>query len=263
MTLELPARLPRVCLTACAVAAAMLQACGGGSEDSAAAPTTLAECLGIQAQVTPGVTMNFALRYTLSNAQGESASQDQAGTQYVNQGVVFDGAARTEFVREITLTSPGGTQLQTVDRVYLAADSATRLTVYGGVTRAVSTSADRTLVREVREVDIPPTMHDYSAGIGTPVSTTSTKMRTVTTTLNGVVEPGSTSPLTTTEKKTFAGIESITVPAGTYRTCRIEDDDTVIWMIPGTGVYARSEFRIQGLLERTELLSLTRNGTRL
>lgn len=262
-----PRSLRATSAPACALAAALLQACGGGGDgDSSAASMTIAECLGVQARGTPGVTTNYSLRSTAFDAAGNvTASQDFAVTQYVNEGVVFEGAARTEFVLEFTSALATGAQLQLVTRTYLTVESATRFTEYGSMTRSVSTGAGTTIVSEEREVDTPPTTYDGSGGVGSTATTTTTSTTTSTTTFNGVAQPTSTTTDTRTDTVRFAAVETITVPAGTYSTCRLEDGDGVLWFIPGTGVYARSEYSdANGRLElRDDLLSLTRNGAPL
>jgi hypothetical protein len=263
-------------LATVALATAGLQACGGGGGGADAAPAalTFAECFGLQARVTPGVTMAYDYRSSVFDAQGNaSQSFDSSWTQFANADVVFEGAPRSEFVLRITSTLSDGAVGESELRSYLTSTAATTMTTYGGIDRSTSSGGTGpTIVEVVKSVQTPPNTVDLGGGVGSSVSLASTSATTTTITTDGVARPATTGTDTSTGTLTFAAVETITVPAGTYSTCRLQgvgvsasDGSAASWYIPGTGVAARSEgYGADGKVTfRSELMRLTRNGNPL
>ncbi len=110
----------------------------------------------------------------------------------------------------------------------------TRTTLFGITTDAVST---------VKTVNVPPfTDPRFGLAVGQSASLTYPSTSTVT-----VVQPAGQPPTTTTVQARFnarfVGIESVTVPAGTYSTCRFDltdpatpNETTTQWLSVNQGV---------------------------
>jgi hypothetical protein len=268
-----PSRLV-VRLATVALATVGLQACGGGGGGGDAAPAalTFAECFGLQARVTPGVTMAYDYRSSAFDAQGNvTQSANSRWTQFANADVVFEGESRSESVVRQNLSESPQVIFELETRSYLSISSATTATFYGSIERLSNGVPGDITVREMRSVATSPPAVDMGGGVGSSVSDVTEGNTTTTVTTNGVAQPATTGTESSTGTLTFSAVETITVPAGTYSTCRLEgradgsEGTSITWYIPGTGVGARSEgYGADGKLTfRSELTSLTRNGTPL
>ena len=171
--------------------------------------------------------------------QGETASSDFTTTNY---GRATGSAEFTSYGSESSRTSaaPGG----------FSSTSATKM------------------------VYTPPWVSRvYALAVGQSTTETSTS---VTTTTNSITAGGVTLPPTTTSATTnstlttkFVGREQVTVPAGTYNTCKFEVTTsgiggvTTTWVIDGKGIPVKSTTTGSGVQETQEATSVKLNGQNL
>lgn len=118
----------------------------------------------------------------------------------------------------------------------------------------------------VESVFNPPSQNvEFTLQLGQSV--TKTEKVTTTTLAGPVITPPFTN--TTSQTHTFEAKETITVPAGTYSTCRYRvadaagGDATTSWLIVGKGIMAKSQSVTAQGTQTIELKSGTYNGGRL
>ena len=158
-------------------------------------------------------------------------------TQTSNGPVRFEGNNAIE----LHLTAPViGAALDA--KVYLSIDGTGAMTEYGQHA-VVSTSAGSSDTYTVLTPPVVDREFALAPGESTP-SLTVTQLDTTINTLNGVASPPVTQTTThTIAPKTFVGIESVTVPAGTFNTCRFTEPQTnngvtstfTRWLLVGYG----------------------------
>ncbi len=178
-------------------------------------------------------------------------------------GTVLDSEMNTGSLRASTkVTVVGPTQFEGHDAVetrietsslgfdltahgFAAWDATSKLlTLYGVTSRAAS--ADGLTVQDVKAVATPPTVdrrHALAAGESFTLATTD--LQTETLTVNGVPQAPTTKTDTTTSTVRLEGIETIVVPAGTFRSCKYVVTDTsgtkTEWIMAGYGFTVRSQ----------------------
>ena len=187
---------------------------------TAAAVGSASACINPQA-FTPGATNSVVYQSTSSLGTSTLAVATR-----INGTVTFQGTAATESEATATTTLAGST-ISTTDDVksYLNFDPSTFVaTIYG----STSTQSGATTVNSPPTVDRRYTL---DPGASTTVHTVSTS--------NGV-----TSDVSTVE--TFVAVESITVAAGTYKTCKYTETTsgsstpTTYWLLFGNGTLLKS-----------------------
>lgn len=158
-------------------------------------------------------------------------------TQTSNGPVQFEGHNAIE----LHLTAPViGVALDA--KVYLSIDGTGAMTEYGQHA-VISTSAGSSDTYTVLTPPVVDREFTLSPGESTP-SLTVTQVDTTINTINGVASPPVTQTTThTIAPKTFVGIENVTVPAGTFSTCRFTEPQTsngvtttlTRWLLVGYG----------------------------
>lgn len=164
-----------------------------------------------------------------------NSALDSTGTITNNGTVVFaaTGQSATELVVNTTLGLAS-----ILAKAYVSFDSTTGVTIgYGAVTKLTNgnTIADGIVVVTPPIVDVT---YSLSVGQSAP-SQTETETQTTTATVNGVAgTPTTTTTTHSTDATTFVGYETITVPAGTFNTCRFLDSTTGVtkWVLRGNGI---------------------------
>ncbi len=129
------------------------------------------------------------------------------------------------------------TGTNTVGGVYVAVDTqvktyqtavpAGEVTFFGAVTRVVTPVAGFSLTNDSRTVYSPPWV-DRRFTLNAGQTLTQTYTGTTTATVGGfpgVPGTSTTTTTTTTQHVRFVGLESVTVPAGTFNACKFEDTD--------------------------------------
>ena len=158
-------------------------------------------------------------------------------TQTSNGPVQFEGNNAIE----VHVTGPViGAALDA--KVYLSIDGTGAMTEYG-LHAVISTSAGSSDTYTVLTPPVVDREYALAPGESTPPLTV-TQLDTTINTFNGVASPPVTQTTThTIVPKTFVGIESVTVPAGTFSTCRFTEPQTsngvtttfTRWLLVGYG----------------------------
>lgn len=190
-----------------------------------------------------------------ANYQSAQLTSENPGSISVRTGVDFQGHSTTE----VTTQSQLGAATVVV-KMYGVADLGTGvLTVYGLDATSASTFAGQTTSQQSTIVYTPPiTSRHFTLQPGeTEAQRTVTEVATVVTTVNGVASPPEAVTKTDIiDGVTFNGFETITVPAGTFASCkftysRTENGSTTTrtdWLLrnygatirDGAGGYART-----------------------
>jgi hypothetical protein len=123
-------------------------------------------------------------------------------------------------------------------------------------------------VSDVHAVETPPFVEKrWGLADGQSVTETRTTATTTTVVVSGVAEPAQTDTVTTTTTVTFVGIESVTVPAGTYSACRfqlaVQDESSssiTEWVLVGTGLPVKRHVSADGVESDTVATQVIVNG---
>lgn len=196
---------------------------GGGSVADSCGPWLL----------PTGTEVRTAFTTPLLRGGGESVTT-------VTRPVTFDGRALTEVRTVQPLLSP----TVTLDvRVYGAPDAATgNVTLYGAdsVTTAVSgASTTSSSVQSVLSAPSVDTEFALAVGAAAPARTVTSTDTTVVTT-DGVAGAPTTSTRTdTVAATTFVGHEPVTVPAGSFDTCKYTTGTASRWLLRGYGTVVK------------------------
>ena len=134
----------------------------------------------------------------------------------------------------------------------------------GGITIGGFTTPDTTLSTKV-VFDPPEPNSEFTLALGGSLTKTTTSRSTTLASSIGVPAVGTTITSTGSVTHTYEARESVTVPAGTYSTCRYRasrsnGDATVNWFIVGKGLMVKSEVRTSAGTQVIELKSGTLNG---
>lgn len=160
----------------------------------------------------------------------------------------FEGAS----AREVTAVTTGtntvagmSVAVDTQTKAYQTAVSSGEVTQYGAVVRATTPVAGFNLTTDSRTVYSPPWVdRRFTLNQGQTLTQTYTGTTTVTSAspFPGVPGTSTTTTTTITQHIRFVGIESVTVPAGTFSACKFEDTDpaaptslTTTWLAVGHG----------------------------
>lgn len=203
---------------------------------------------------------------------------EQTVDTVVNGSASFEGQSATQ----TTSTTKGSNTIQgftvpltTVVKAYLQpADNGLTRTLgsvvdatTGGISIGGFTSPDTTI--STKAVFEPAELNtEFTLAVGQSVTKTTTVRSTVLSSSMGVPAPGTVTTAGSSVTHTFEARESVTVPAGTYNTCRYRvagssGDITTSWFIVGRGIMAKSEARTSAGTQTIQLKSGTLNGARL
>ncbi len=230
-------------LAAGLAAAALITGCGGGSDGEAAAPSpapapapapgtagSASECFN-EAQIKAGTT--YLLNYVSSGALTGTSST--SGT--VGSATTFNGQAN---VLPVTQTVTTQYTAPTAVSVNLQMTSYQRIEGFDVLSYGSVGTLSAPVVGTVEtRIVFNPAARDkrYTLSAGSTYTLTQSGTTTVT-------PPGTSSSTTTSTLVTYVGQETITVPAGTYTTCKFTDTTagatTTTWIVKGKGVLAKS-----------------------
>ncbi len=220
---------------------------GSGGTTAAACFGAASRTTGFTAQVVTGNSLDAALNSTLNLR--------------VNGPAVFQGQSATEIQADTTTATLNTT---TTTKSYGNANPTTGaytdLGSVGVITGSVGGINTRT---DVTTVYTPPfTNLTFTLAVGQSVTQTATQTTTTTSTIGGVAGAPMTNVDTTTTVTQFIGQESVTVPAGTFNTCRLlitkpgETGGVTLWLLVNSGLTVKSE--AAGVT--TSAISITING---
>jgi len=195
-------RVPRGWLLMVLVTA-VLSACGGGGGGDGSGGGGGAET-GKSSDCSP---LTLAVG-SIAQATWANATKPMVAGNYsvkVNGPATFEGVSATEVEFRTPVAGTGV------------------FTAYGAYSHYVVTTGASTTVLDGKVVfATPPQDHEFALSAGqstTPQTTTQTT--TTTLTVDGVAQTPTTETTTTTSDAiTFVGMETVTVPAGTFRTCK-------------------------------------------
>lgn len=195
-----------------AIALALLSACGGGGSDTTSNPGT-PDSLGVITTLGTGSTRaigclpsdmftagyTHTLDYTTTDTDPAVGSGTRREVQTLIGAATFNGATSQKFRLIDTTTDGSGTS--TTDNYLHQALTGTRMIDYG------ASALDGTPLT----VDNPGSVTDFGlyAGGNTRQTYTETSPQALSTPTSHSI----------TETTTFVGLESVTVPAGTFATC--------------------------------------------
>ena len=190
----------------------------------------------------------------------------------------FEGqsAIETEFRLSGTMTVQGQTATSDFTTTsYGRATGSAEFTSYGTQSsNSTSMPGGFTSTSTTKSVYTPPWVSRvFALAIGQSTTESSTSAITTTTSMSGggVTLPPTTTTTTTTSTMTtkFVGREQVTVPAGTYNTCKFEITNagvtgvTTTWVIDGKGIPVKGSTSVDSTLQTHEATSVTLNGQRL
>ena len=220
---------------------------GGGGGTGGSGPASA--CLNPAAYTSPS---NVHLDYGVSGAFTGSSVSDTVSAL----NVIFEGQTATEFRSTQTTSYTGQPTILSSSSSYAKLENLDVVTY--GSTSDITTP----LTGTVKSVFSPPSRDKrYSLGVGE--SATQTYNITSTSTFTGL--PTITQTTLQTETVKYLGHETVTVPAGTFDTCKFEQGNgsSTVWIAAGSaaGVAAKSSSTSQGTTVILELRSGTINGT--
>ena len=181
-------------------------------------------------------------------ADGTHTTYGTQTTDYVVGNVTgFEGYAQArENSVILTITPPApGTSFESRSKIYVQRTGDAEFTQYG------STGSTRTLIGTTavtKTVYTPPFVdRRYALALGESYTATQTGTSTTTTSgIPGQPDSSSTTSFTFTSTVKFVGRETVTVPAGTYATCRFDSTTpgstsaTSLWVIDGKGILVKT-----------------------
>ena len=223
---------------------------GGGGGGGGGVP---AAC--VPANVLP---VGMVVRSTSAIETGGVPGTPQTATMTVVGPATFQG--RAVFETRIDTT---GTMLPGVTRTFSTWDAASRqLTPWGLVARYTSGITTTDITSVARQ---PAQYPVYALAVGQSAAVTTVSDTSIVYTINGMVGGPATGMETQTITYTFLGTETITVPAGTFLTCKLrqqaagETQATTTWLMAGYGATVKF---IAGTTTQT-LTAITVNGVPL
>lgn len=244
-----------------AAAPVLLAACGpppaGAPGPAASAPAaapgagparSAAGCWDLSPAV--GKTIETAHRTTAYSADGTpNARIDETERAVVGPEVAFEGHAATEIAGTTLMDStalPGGatTRQSGSKQAYQRRSGERELTEYGLRSDDTLVQANGTRVRtEQRLVFAPPFVNRAPA-----MAVGETLPYTMSFTMHLRTDGRAVAPIPSTQSlyTRFVGIERVTVPAGTFETCRFEVFErpgapvSTYWQLVGHGIWVRS-----------------------
>jgi len=224
--------------------------------------STASACFDLALFDTPGTRMTIAYNYV-----GESGGTETVETT-VGGMTTFEGHMARETSTLVTGTVSGsdGFSYSSTGHTYGARTGTAEVTQYGSVSVLTYASSGLTITSSMRTVLTPPYVDtQYLLAQGASTTATQSGSTTTTTSRTGAPDETATTAFSVTTTTKYAGQETITVPAGTFDTCKFESTTdgspgvTTAWFIAGKGIHVKSAYT--GMT--VEATSVTLNGVRL
>lgn len=250
--------------------------CGGTTNPPPGGTGSLNECVE-PASIALATGSRASLVYTYSGLIGG----DQTVESVVDGASTFKGQSAVQ----VTTTTTGSNSFQGITTTTTTRSRSYAQAANNGLTRTLGAIIEATVSTALPSIPgLPPlpgtnttttseTVYnppseniEYTIAVGQSINKTESSTTTVTS------GPGAgTAPITVsgTTTYTFEAKETITVPAGTFSTCRYRfstpGDSTTSqsWLIVGKGIMAKSETRTSQGTQSIVLKSGTYNGSRL
>jgi len=220
-------------------------------------------------------TTNGCFDLALFDTQGTqlevaySYSGHTTGTHTMNTTVggltTFEGYQAREVITLVS-GSHAGMSSNSTTRSYSSRTGDAEVTYYGSISTYSSTMEGVTYNSTVRTVMSPPYVDaQYSLAVGASVTSTHSGSSTTTTSMTGAPDQIYASPFTSSMTTKYVGQESVTVPAGTFNTCKFEvttpgsTDVSTSWFVVGPGIHVKSTYPGQTM----EATSVRLNGAPL
>jgi hypothetical protein len=185
-------------------------------------------------------------------------------------------AIETEFRLSGTMTTEGqAASFDITSTSYGRATGSAEFTNYGSQSsNTTSAPGGFTSTSATKTVYTPPWVtRIFGLAVGQSTTESSTSAITTTTTVSapGVSLPPSTTTITTDSTMTtkFVGREQVTVPAGSYNTCKFEITNagvtgtTTSWVIDGKGIPVKGSTTVGSTQQTHEATSVMLNGQKL
>lgn len=265
--------------------AVALAACGGG--DPPAAPAagppapapapppapapggTAGQCYDLALNETPGTNINVSYTY------GGPVTGNQTVDATVGVLTTFEGQSAVENAVKTTGSNTVAgitTAIDTNGKYYSRRTAAAEVTVYGLVLTTTLQVAGFTVPTESKSVWSPPWV-DRRFSLAQGALLTQTYSGSTTSTIGGIAGAPPTvtvTPATVSSTTKFVGVESVTVPAGTYSACKFEDyavatptEITTSWLIVGKGILVKSLANTGSGTQTIEATAVKLNGAAL
>lgn len=228
-------------------------------------------CYDLAIADTPGTRGVVEYRYTGKTSGTGTVDWTVGGL------TAFEGSSGYETVLKttdaLTAPEPGTTVLDI--KSYSKRTGDAEVTNYGTVSSGAFSQGGFSGTLTTKSVYTPPwASRIFGLALGGTLSETSTMSTSSTFTVPGlpVSLPPTTGTSTSTTVTTYAANETITVPAGTYSTCRFDmtypgspaGTSTTQWVLRGKGVPVRIVTKAAGAVDSVqEATSITLNGSRL
>lgn len=207
---------------------------------------------------TGGGTANGCFDLALFDTQGThlqvaySYSGQITGTHTMDTTVggltTFEGYQARETITLMSSTHDGMSSTST-NKSYGFRTGDAEVTHYGSVMTSSATMPGMTYNSIIRTVMTPPyTDPQYSLAVGASVTSTHSGVSTTTTSMTGQPDQTFSSPFTSSMTTKYVGQESVTVPAGTFNTCKFEvttpgsTDVSTSWFVAGKGIHLKSSY---------------------
>lgn len=244
---------------------------GGGGGGGGGTTGANNGCYDLAIADTPGTRGVVEYRYS-----GRSSG---TGTVEWTVGALtaFEGSSGYETVLKntdtLTSPTPGTTVLDVKTYSRRAGDA--EVTNYGSVTSGAFSRDGLSGTLTTKSVYTPPwASRVFGIPLGGTLSETSTMTISTTFSVPGIPIglPPTTNTSTSTTVTTYAANETITVPAGTYSTCRFDitypgspaGTSTTQWVLRGKGIPVKIVSKASGSVDSVqEATSITLNGSRL
>jgi hypothetical protein len=216
---------------------------------------------GAASQCVDNLALVAGTRYLLDyRLSGGPQTMEYTSDSQVLGPKVFEGNQTTEVKALVITTSPVSTTTESFN--YVGVDGGFSVS-YGGTSTMDLAGVGTT---DVKTVFVPPQRFAYNLAAGESYSQVYEARTTSTTTVFGVPNTQQTT-VNVAQRITFNGIESVTVPAGTFQACKFTieegasagayDSSSTNWLAVGSGVPVKNQSE-NGVLE---LLRGQVNGT--
>ena len=247
----------------------LLGACGGGGDGAGNQPSndtgtptpgtnvTAASCYDANLGDSPGSTYEVVSAFS-DSVTGVNGTMDFALS--IGSLTTFQGYAAYEYdTNVITTTNDPANNLKNVSnqtaKYYQKRTGTTAVTNYGWTSQSNMTTTQggstTVIAGTATTVFTPPWVDtSYALEPGKTVTQTYTETATITSSVNGGAPTTQTGTSSVSITNKFVGIETITVPAGSFQACRFQDSDTpgnTTWTLVGTGMTIKSTTVVAGV----------------
>lgn len=214
----------------------------------------------------------FVIAYRLTGETNGTSTVDST----VGNVTGFEGNAQAREistkVTDLGTSSSGSFDGTFEGKTYQRRTGDAEVTDYGSTSQFSQTQGGTSVTFSSKSVNTPPFADkQYGLAIGQSYTYTVNSTTTQTTQFGGVPATSNTSSGSYTETIKFVSREQVTVPAGTYNTCKFETRNplstnvTTDWVIDGKGLSVKStDANANGVITQTqEATSVLLNGQRL